>query len=403
MRQTPAMTSVEPVELVGEFDPCSPEYLADPYGHLAGLRAQGPCVVDAGRDLWYLLGFDVVQAGLSRIVRGHHRGPDRHVHFPQNPFAADGPGHTVPRRVIAPTFSNRAVQQFRDRAQAIVDDALADTEALGELRVVDTIGFALPYTLTCDVLGIPDVDNRDELRTWTWQSLELIDAFLTDEQAAEYMASAGALAAHLHGVIEWKRDHLDDDLLSLIIRTADEGESMRPEQVVPYVHTLYLAGMHTTVNQTALSLLALMRHRDQWDLLCADPTRLANAIDELLRYESTAQYMKRTAEEDVDLGGITVPTGAEVVCWIASANRDPERWGASADELDLTRADAKQHIAFGMGPHVCIGSWLARLELEVVVGTIAARFPGTELVTQDLVWESNFIRGPEELVLRVQS
>jgi cytochrome P450 len=293
------------------------------------------------------------------------------------------------------------VQQLRDRAQSVVDDALVGMERGGELPLVDTIGFALPYTLTCDVLGIPDVDDRDELRLWTWQSLELIDAFLTEEQIARYMASAGALAAHLAGVIEWKRDHLADDLLSLIIRTADAGDVLRPEQVVPYVHTLYLAGMHTTVNQTALSLHALMRHRDQWDRLRADPSLLGNAVEELLRYESTAQYMKRTAEEDVDLGGITVPTGAEVVCWIASANRDPQRWGATADELDITRADAKQHIAFGMGPHVCIGSWLARLELEVVVGTIVERFPGTELVDQDLVWESNFIRGPAELVLRL--
>jgi len=394
---------IEPVDLVGEFDPTSPEYLADPYAHLARLRAQGPCVVDPTRDLWYLVGFDAVDAGLSRIVRGHHRGPDRHVHFPANPFAADGPGHTEPRRIIAPTFSNKAVQQFRDRAQEVVDAALADAVVHGgELRVVDTIGFLLPYTLTCDVLGIPDVDNRDELRAWTWQSLELIDAFLTPEQMEEYLASAGLLAQHLHGVIEWKRDHLDDDLLSLIIRTADAGEVMRPEQVVPYVHTLYLAGMHTTVNQTALSLLALMRHRDQWDLLRAEPSLLPNAIEELLRYESTAQYMKRTAEEDVDLGhGLVVPTGAEVVCWIASADRDEARWGPSAARLDLTRADAKQHIAFGKGPHVCVGSWLARLELQVVVESIVTRFPETTMPEQDLVWESNFIRGPEELVLHL--
>lgn len=398
-------TSGDPVELVGDFDPTSPAYLADPYAHLARLRAQGPCVVDPARDLWYLLGSDAVEAGLSRIVRGHHRGPDRHVHFPANPFAADGPGHTEPRRIIAPTFTNRAVQQYRDRAQQVVDGALADAVANdGELRVVDTIGFLLPYTLTCDVLGIPDVDNRDELRAWTWQSLELIDAFLTPGQMEEYLASAGLLAQHLHGVIEWKRDHLGDDLLSLIIRTADECAVLRPEQVVPYVHTLYLAGMHTTVNQTALSLLALMRNRDQWDLLCAQPSLLPNAIEELLRFESTAQYMKRTAEADVDLGhGLVVPAGAEVVCWIASADRDAQRWGPTADVLDLTRADAKQHVAFGKGPHVCIGSWLARLELQVVVETVVERFPGTELPDQDLEWESNFIRGPRELVLALRS
>ena len=393
--------TTEPVLLEGSFDPTSLEYLADPYAHLARLRAQGPCVVDADRDLWYLLGSDVVQAGLSRIVRGHHRGPDRMVHFPDNPFAADGPGHAGPRRIIAPTFSNREVQQFRDRAQEIVDDVLAEHGGGGDLGVVETLGFVLPYTLTCDLLGIPDVENREDLRVWTWHSLQLIDPFLSEERIQEYLASAAQLAGHLRDVIEWKHDHLGDDLLSLIIRTADEGEVMQPEQVVPYVHTLYLAGMHTTVNQTALSLHALLTRPEQWELLVAERDRLDLAVEELLRFESTAQFMRRTAEEDVDLGEVVVPQGAEVVCWIASANRDERRWGPDAAAFDITRPDAKQHLAFGNGAHVCIGSWLARLELQVVLGTIAARFPNSSIPEQDLVWESSFIRGPEELVVRL--
>lgn len=396
------MTSVtEPVRVTGVLDPGSPEYLADPYAELGRLRALGPCVVDEERDLWYLLGNDVVHAGLSRIVRGHHRGPDRHVHFPDNPFAADGPGHAGPRRIIAPVFSNREVQVFRGRAQEIVDGLLADLPRGGDLGVIDTLGFELPYALTCDLLGIPDVDDRAELREWTWHSLQCIDVFLTEAQLQRYLASAAQLAGHLREVIEWKRAHLADDLLSLIIRTADEGEVMIPEQVVPYVHTLYLAGMHTTVNQTALSLRALLTRPDQWRALCVEPSLLDNAVEELLRYESTAQYMRRTAEEDVDLGEVIVPQGAEVVCWIASANRDARRWGEHADEFDLTRPDAKQHIAFGNGPHVCIGSWLARLELQVVIGTVARRYPNSSIPEQELVWESPFIRGPEQLVVRL--
>jgi cytochrome P450 len=394
-------TPSEPVRVTGVLDPGSPAYLDDPYAELRRLRALGPCVVDEDRDLWYLLGSDAVHAGLSKIVRGQHRGPDRHVNFPGNPFAADGPGHAGPRRIIAPTFSNREVRVFRDRAQAIVDGVLATVPNGGDLGVVDTLGFELPYTLTCDLLGIPDVDDRAELREWTWHSLQCIDVFLTDDQLQRYLASAAQLAGHLREVIEWKRANLGDDLLSLIIRTADEGDVMIPEQVVPYVHTLYLAGMHTTVNQTALSLRTLLTHPDQWRALCADPSLLDNAVEELLRYESTAQYMRRTAEVDVDLGAVVVPQGAEVVCWIASANRDARTWGDTADDFDLTRPDAKTHIAFGNGPHVCIGSWLARLELQIVIGTVAQRFPNSSIPEQDLVWESPFIRGPEQLVVQL--
>jgi cytochrome P450 len=323
------------------------------------------------------------------------------VHFPGNPFRADGPGHTGPRRLIMPTFTNRAVQRFRDRAQAIVDGALEEKRDGDELRVVEEIGFPLPYHLTLDLLGVPDVDNRDELRDWTWRSLELIDAFLTPEQLQDNLDASAKLAMHLHEVLPWKREHRGDDVFSTVLGAADEGDLMRPEQVVPFVHTLYLAGMHTTVNQTALSLHALLQHRDQWELLRTQPSLLANAVEELLRFEPTAQYMRRAAEVDVHVGDVVVPAGTEVVCWIASANRDERHWGPTVDRLDITREDAGRHIAFGKGPHVCVGSWLARLELQVVIETIIGRFPRTEIAEPELEWESNVIRGPKELVLRL--
>ena len=173
--------SIEAVTGRHPFEPRSDAYLRDPYAHLARMRADGPCWIDPGSGKWFLLSYDHVQAGLAQIVRGQHAGQDRHVHFPANPFAADGPGHTEPRRLIVPALTNRAVQRYRDRAQEIVDDALSaalgDRATGGELRVVDELGFRLPYALTCDLLGVPDVDNRDELKAWTWQSLELIDAF----------------------------------------------------------------------------------------------------------------------------------------------------------------------------------------------------------------------------------
>jgi cytochrome P450 len=394
-------TAVE-VPTAPPFRPSSPEYLADPYAHLAELRRQTPVCVDPASGLWFLLRFDDVDYGLTHITRGHDGDNPRHVHFPGNPFAADGPGHTGPRRVIMPTFTNRAVQRFRERAQEIVDGALAGKERGGELRVVEEIGFPLPYHLTCAILGVPSVDNVDELRDWTWKSLELIDAFLTPEQLRENQEASGHLAEHLREVIEWKRDHLDDDVLSAVLVAADAGDVMRPEQVVSYVHTLYLAGMHTTVNQTALSLHALMEYRDQWDLLLAQPDLLENAVEELLRYESTAQYMRRIGTSDHQVGEYTIPAGQEVVCWIASANRDEQHWGPTVDELDITREDARTHIAFGKGPHVCVGSWLARLELQVVVGAVSGRFPNTQMEEQELRWSSNVIRGPEELVLQLR-
>ena len=309
--------TASPVMGAEPFPARSPTYLADPYAYLRQLRERGPAIVDPGSGLWFLLRFDDVETGLTAITRGHDDREGRHRHFPGNPFAFDGSGHTGPRRVIMPTFSNRAVQRFRDRAQQIVDAALAGKDHGGELRVVDEIGFQLPYHLTCDILGVPEVDNVTELRGWTWKSLELIDAFLTPEHLHDNLEASACLAGHLREVIEWKRDHLADDIVSMVIATADAGEVMKPHQVVPYVHTLYLAGMHTTVNQTALSLHALLAHRAQWELLRSRPELLENAVEELLRFEPTAQYMRRIGTTDHEIGGVTIPAGQEVVCWIA--------------------------------------------------------------------------------------
>ena len=271
------------------------------------MRAQGPCYVDPGSGRRFLLSFDAVDEGLSHIVRGERDGQGTREHFPGNPFTADGRAHAEPRRVIVPALTNRSVQQYRARAQQIVDDVLADKVDGSELRVVNEVGFRLPYDLTCDLLGIPDVDNVDELRGWTWRSLELLDAFPTPEEQAVNLEASADLAAHLEEVAAWKRDHPGDDLFSAVIAAADAGEVMRPEQVVPYIHTLYLAGMHTTVNQTALSVLAMLEHRDQWDLLVANPELLENAVEELLRFDSTAQYMRRSPERDVEIAGVTDP------------------------------------------------------------------------------------------------
>lgn len=385
------------------FRPNDPEYLRDPFPTLAEWRRQGPVVVDPASARAFLLSYDAVEVGLSQIVRGHPEGPDRHVHFPGNPFAADGPGHTRARRVIAPPMSNRSVQRHRGRIEQIVDDALAGKSDGSELRVVEEIGFVLPYTLTCDLLGIPEVGDPAELRDWTWKSLDLIDAFLTPEELRIDLEASAALKEHIEEVAAWKRDNLGDDLFSAVIAAADVGEVMRPEQVVPFIHTFYLAGMHTTVNQTALGLHALMANPSQWDLLVSRPELLENAVEELLRYEPTAHYFRRTSDVDVEVAGVAIPQGTEVLCWIASANRDGSKWGATADRLDIERVDARHHLAFGKGPHTCIGSWLARLELRVVIETIASRFPATVMPAQDLVWTSNVIRGPEELVLELRT
>ncbi|HEV8298208.1 MAG TPA: cytochrome P450 [Acidimicrobiales bacterium] len=390
------MTEVDERSSPASVDVHSASFAADPHASLGELRVAGRVHFHADSGLWFLLRYDDVGFGLADIRREESTARD-----PLNPFAIDGPDHTGPRRLITPSFTNRMIQALREQTQQIVDGALDGKRPGDELRLVDEIGYPLPYRLMCDLLGVPELDDVSELRDKTFKSLALIDAFLTPEQIREYVAAWKSLEDHLTEVVAWKRDHLGDDLMSVVIRAADDGTVMSHANVVPYLHTLYLAGMHTTVNQTALSVLALLRNRSQWELLCRRPELVENAVEELLRYDSTAQYMIRNTFEDYTFGDATIPAGSRIVCWISSANRDEERWGPTAGALDVTRADARNHIAFGKGAHVCLGSWLARLELRIVIETLSTRFPRTDLATDDIAWTSGItaIRGPDELLL----
>lgn len=376
------------------IDVHDPSFFADPYPALARLRAAGRVHHHAASDQWFLLRHDDVAFGLADIKRHERTG-----HDPHNPFAMDGPAHTGPRRLITPALSNQRVKALRDRTQQIVDDALAGARPGDVLPVVQAIGYPLPYRMMCHLLGVPELDDPTVLQDITFKSLALIDAFSTPEQKATFLGAARELYAHLAGVIEWKRAHPGDDFVTTVLAAADEGEVMTHDNVVPYLHTLYLAGMHTTVNQISLSLRAVLGHREQWELLRQRPELLDNAVEELLRFDSTAQYMRRVTLEEYRFGDAVIPEGANVVAWIASADRDEAKFGPTADRLDLTRPDAGKHIAFGKGPHVCVGSWLARLELRVMLETLLARFPDTTLATDDLAWTSGItaIRGPEEL------
>jgi cytochrome P450 len=385
-----------------DLDVRDPAFRADPYPTFAALRARGP-VHQHSSGMWFLVGFEEASAGLSDRAFTRYQSEDSPPSDNQrsNPFFLDGPEHALPRRIVVPGLSNRVMDSLRARAQAVVDHALESKDRSGQLHLVDDIGFPLPYQLMCALFGLPELANPAELRSWTLGSLRLIDAFLTPEEIADGTGSSIALHDYISGVVTWKRDNLGDDLMSAVISASDNGV-LRPDQLVPYLQTLYLAGMHTTVHQVALSLLALLRNRPQWELLESHPDLLDGAVEELLRYDSTAQYMKRSPGGPVQIGGVSIPADAEILAWIGSANRDEARWGPTAASLDITRTDARQHIAFGKGPHTCVGLWLARMELQVVLGTIIGRYPGTELAEEPLTWPSSVIRGPEELKLTLR-
>jgi cytochrome P450 len=211
------------------------------------------------------------------------------------------------------------------------------------------------------------------------------------------------MQAHVQDMLAWKRDHPADDLLTGLLAAEDEGDRLSEIELLDQVLLLYDAGHETTVNLIGNATLALLRHPDQLARLRADPELDGGAVEELLRYDSPVQFSRRITIADLDVDGTTIPAGTFTLTCLGSANHDEARWGPTADELDITRADAGQHMSFGNGIHHCLGSSLARTEAQVAIGALVRRFPDLALAGEPERNGRVVLRGLESLPVTLGS
>ncbi|MEU1980976.1 cytochrome P450 [Nocardia sp. NPDC019395] len=284
---------------------------------------------------------------------------------------ADPPDHTRLRKLVGRAFTMRAISRLRPRIEEIATE-LADAMAAAgpTVDLLDHFAFPLPMTVICEILGVPQ-SRRDEFRTWS-------NTLLSGEADEERAAAAGAMAAFFADLIADKSAHPGEDMLSDIVRAAEDGDSLSHSETMAMAFLLLVAGHETTVNLIGNGMLALLRNPDQHALLRGDPDLIPNAVEEFLRYDSPVNLATiRFTTEPVEFSGTIIPADQYVLVSLIGANRDPERF-ADADRLDVER-DASGHLAFGYGIHHCLGAPLARLEGEIAFRTLLDRFPGMTL------------------------
>ncbi len=288
----------------------------------------------------------------------------------------DNPEHARLRKMVTAPFTIRRVAAMRPAVQKIVDDLI--DELLAGPKPVDLVeAFALPVPslVICELLGVPYADHG-----FFQESSKVI--IRRDVQPEERAAGHQALIGYLDRLVGEKLEHPTGDLLSGLADRVAAGELTRVEAAQMGV-LLLIAGHETTANMIALGTLALLEHPDQLALLREgdDPALVASAVEELLRYLNiTHNGRRRVALEDIEIAGKTVRAGEGLIMANDVANRDPEVF-PGGDRLDLTR-DAHRHLAFGFGVHQCLGQPLARLELQVVYGTLYRRIPTLALATE---------------------
>jgi cytochrome P450 len=390
------------------------EFLQNPHGLFERLRVEQPVqevILPRGIKVWLVTRYDDVRAVLVDPTVSKDMlsaGPllERHstAGEPQS-FAAelalaghmlntDPPDHTRLRALVNTAFTARRVEQLRglvERAAGELLDAMAGHD---EVDLISAYAFPLPTTVICALLGVPDRDQE--------QFRDLAVTMTSAAQHAQMAVAATGMADYLSRLVDSKREHPADDLLSALVHPGDDADRLTGPELRSMAFLLLVAGHETTVNLIGNGVAMLLRNPEQLAALRADPSMLPGAVEEFLRHEgplNIATY--RYTTRPLQLGGVRIPAGEFVMVSLASANRDGTRF-ADPDRVDITR-DSAGHLAFGYGIHYCIGAPLARMEGEIAIGRLLDRFPGLALAREpgQLRWRpSTLMRGLEELPVR---
>jgi cytochrome P450 len=306
----------------------------------------------------------------------------------------DPPQHTAYRKLIRGEFtvpvSSQRVPRMNALARQIVDAVIEK----GECDFVSAVAGEMPSYVIAELLGIPLDDGRELYK--------LTEIIHTAPEVQE--ANAGGMAVlkmfeYGRGVIAEKRARPGNDLATKLLEAEVDGKRLDDIEFLLFFLLLIDAGGDTTRNLLSAGLIALLENPDQLAWLKSDlPNRLAGAREELLRWTTPVIYMRRTARRDVELAGEKIKEGQKVVMYFGSANRDPDKF-ERADTLDLSRAP-NEHIAFGTGPHGCLGQHIARIEIDAILTEVLTRMEGLEIVGAPEWLASNFISGPKKLMVK---
>ncbi len=399
------------------WSPLDPDYLADPYPIASRLREAHPVFYSEQVRALVVTRMEDIEA----IFTDHQTFASVNVQDPVFPLAPEAheilsapdfdpvavmsnrpePDHGRIRVHTRRGFSNRRLATIepyiRRRAGELVD---AMVEAGSPAELVAALAFPLPGETVFRFIGFPEGDD-EMLKGWCGDRKAFSWGHPSPDQQAEIARHMLAYWRYCRDFTAGKRDHRGDDLASELIDAQEaHPEDLSYREVESIIYGLSFAGHEAVTALICNTVLCLLSHREQWDAVCADPSLIPNAVEEVLRYESSQVSWRRITTCDTTVGGVEVPAGTTILLNFASANRDPGVW-ADAERFDIGRPDAHHHISFGKGVHYCLGAGLAKLETRIVTEILAERLPTLRLVDgQELRYFPNItFRGPSELLV----
>jgi cytochrome P450 len=404
------------------FDPYSAEFLDDPYPTYARLREASPAFYDATWELTFFSRHDDVTAILKdrdRFGRDfRHRlesdevDPDLYhrIYPPQWPTWAryiresfidlEPPRHTRLRHLVSKAFTRRSSEAFRPRLNEAADRIVDRAIESGTLDVIEDFATPIPVAMIAELMGLPAGDHRQVL-DWSHAIVKVFDQNVSEADGEAAESATRDFVAYLEEVVETRRNHRGEDLISSMVDVEDDGDTLTDEEIVGTSILTLNAGHEATVHAIGNGLLALARDGGQYGRLHRGETAVETAVDELLRFDSPLQMFERWVLVDTEVAGVPLARGSKVGLLFGSANHDPEVFG-HPERLDLAR-QPNPHVSFGAGLHYCVGAPLARVELEAAFGTFAARVARAELSEASGRIQSLVFRGLEHLRLDIEA
>ncbi len=292
--------------------------------------------------------------------------------------SADPPLHTRQRALVNRAFSPGRVKQLDDSIQEVCDELIDGFVARGEVELVHEFGVPLPLMVIARALGVRDGD-LGAFKRWS-------DDFVVPvgnhnppkERVADMLRSRKEFGDYFTQRIEERRRQPEDDLISDVVSARIDDEALTVPEMLGMFAQMLVAGNETTTKHIAWTVLMLCQDDALRSRVAADPSLVPQLVEESLRVESPVQGLYRTAVEDTEVAGVPIPAGSHLMLMYASGNRDPQQY-PDPDVVDLDRANAKTHLAFGQGPHFCLGAALARAESRIAIETLLRRLPGLRL------------------------
>ena len=397
------------------FNPFDPAFRANPYPYYDALRVHDPVhttefgmvVLTRYEDVTTTLksadfSRDIEKYSTQASSEARQARRDRQESRTKSILNLDPPDHTRLRRIVSKSFTPSAMERLRPRIQQLVDNVLDKAHNTGTLELIDDLAFPVPFQVISELLDMP-TDRADELREWSQIITNSLEPTATDDDLVRSEDAIAQLVPYLTLIIEDRRKHLSDDMLSSLITAEESGEQMTTEELMAFVVLLYIAGHETTVNLIGNGTLALLKNPEQHAFVHNNGLTQSH-IDELLRFDGPVQHTVRVplvpVHYMVDNEQITVQPGTMVLTSLGGANHDPSMF-ENPNDLQLNRANANRHMAFASGIHYCLGASLAKLETQIAVGSLIKRFAHIEIDGEPSWRDRLTIRGVNQLRLSV--